>query len=80
MTNRSRETDGLDDPNQGWLNRRLRMRKHPEWGILRVLSWFPATVEGEGQRLRVLRPGQQSPQMVAVRDVEIVHDDLDESR
>ena len=72
MTNRSHETDGLDDPNQGWLNCRLRMRKHPEWGILRVLRWYPAPVEGGGQTLRVLREGSQLPQMVAVREVEIV--------
>ena len=69
--NRSYETDGLDDPNQDWLQRVVRVTAHPEWGDARVLRWYPAAA-GQAQRLRIKPINNPAPQVVSVLDVEVV--------
>ena len=71
MANRSQETSGLDDPTQDWLKRLVRVVPHPQWGVARVLRWFPAS-GGSGQRLRIQPANTRYPQTVLVRDVRVV--------
>jgi len=70
-TNRSYETDGLDDPTHDWLQRVVRVTAHPEWGDARVLRWYPAG-EGQGQSLRIKAENNPAPQVVSILDVEVV--------
>lgn len=70
IANRSYDTDGLDNPTQGWLQRRVRMRARPEWGTGRVMRWYPAGA-GLPPRLRVMFERQKAPQVVSVHDIEI---------
>ena len=70
-TNRSYETDGLDDPSRDWLQCVIRVTPHPEWGEARVLRWYPAS-EGRGQTLRIKAENHPAPQIVSVLDVEII--------
>ena len=69
--NRSYETDGLDDPSKDWLQRTVRVKAHPEWGVAQVLRWFPAS-GGMGQRLRIMAANNPAPQVVFVRDIDVV--------
>ena len=70
-TNRSYFTDGLDDPSQDWLTRKVLVKAHPEWGEARVLRWYPAA-EGQGQRLRIMAAERSAPQIVSVLEVDVV--------
>lgn len=70
-TNRSYETDGLDDPTSVWLQRVVRVPEHPEWGEARVLRWYPAA-GGRGQSLRIKAENHRAPQVVSVLEVEVV--------
>lgn len=70
-TNRSYDTDGMEDPTRQWLQRRVRVRNHPEWGIGRVMRWYPAH-SGQPARLRVMMEGRRSPQIVQVADVDVL--------
>lgn len=70
-TNRSYETDGLDDPTSVWLQRVVRVPEHPEWGEARVLRWYPAA-GGRSQSLRIKAENHRAPQVVSVLEVEVV--------
>ena len=70
-TNRSYETDGLDDPTSAWLQRVVCVTEHPEWGEARVLRWYPAG-GGKGQTLRIKAENQRAPQVVSVHEVQVV--------
>jgi len=69
--NRSYQTEGLDSPTQIWLRRRVRVKSHPEWGVGRVMRWYPAAA-GEPVRLRVMMHGIAAPQVVPLPDIEVV--------
>ena len=69
--NRSYETNGLDDPNQDWLQRIVRVTAHPEWGDARVLRWYPAQA-GKAQKLRIRAENRPAPMVVSVLEVEVV--------
>ncbi|MBI5511965.1 MAG: hypothetical protein HY903_24675 [Deltaproteobacteria bacterium] len=69
--NRSVATAGLDDPTKQWMQRLVTVQDHPEWGVSRVLRWFPA--EGnEPERLRVMPEGHRQPQLVRADAVAVV--------
>ena len=70
-TNRSYDTDGLDDPTQDWLQRIVRVTAHPEWGNARVLRWYPAQ-GGKGQQLRIMPENHPAPKIVSILEVEVV--------
>ena len=70
-TNRSYHTDGLDDPNQLWLRRLVRVPAHPEWGEARVLRWYPAQGD-KSQQLRIKPAKHGAPKVVSVLEVEVV--------
>ena len=69
--NRSYETDGQDDPTRYWLRLTVRVKTHPEWGLARVMRWYPAAA-GFPQRLRVMPEKVSAPQVVSITDVEVV--------
>ena len=71
VTNRSYDTDGLDDPTQDWLQRVVRVIKHPEWGPARVLRWYPS-VAGNAQMLRIKAQNKAAPQLVSILEVEVI--------
>ena len=69
--NHSYESAGLDDPSKNWMQHVVRVTKHPEWGLARVLRWFPA--EGvEPVRLRIMAEGLRQQQVVRADEVELV--------
>jgi hypothetical protein len=68
---RAEPVTGLDDPNRSWLQRRVRVRSHPEWGVARVVRWYPATA-GQPERLRIFAPGMRAQELVQASDVELV--------
>ena len=69
--NRTEETDGQDDPTRVWLQRTVRIKSRPEWGLARVLRWYPASGT-QPQRLRIMAQGIAAPQVVPLTDVEVV--------
>lgn len=69
--NRSYDTGGTDSPTQQWMRQRVRVNTHPEWGVGRVLRWFPAG-GGLPARLRILCENLRAPRIVSTTDVEIV--------
>ncbi|MFC1611592.1 hypothetical protein ACFL6C_11590 [Myxococcota bacterium] len=74
MARRNRSNEGivgLDDPNLTWLRRVVRVKSHPEWGIGRVLRWFPSMGD-QPERLRIMPENNSKPQLVDVTDVELV--------
>ena len=71
MANRSYETDGTEDPSRQWLQKTVRVKGHPEWGLARVLRWYPAAA-GLAPRLRILPHNITAPQVVALTDIEEV--------
>lgn len=73
MTNRSYYTDGTDDPTRDWLQKVVRVIDHPEWGLGRVMRWYPA-IDGKPARLRLMCARNRAPQVVFVSDIEIVAD------
>lgn len=70
-SNRSYFTEGTDNPTQEWLQRRVRVRSHPEWGVGRVLRWYPARA-GNPPTLRVMMDRVRAPKIVKVTDVVVV--------
>ena len=71
MPNHSFETDGTEDPTRRWMQHRVKVRTHPEWGEARVMRWYPAA-GGLSQRLRIMADNSHIPQIVSITDVEIV--------
>ena len=61
----------LDDPNVSWMKRLVRVKRHPEWGVARVMRWFPAG-GGQPERLRIMAQNEPAPKLVTVTDVELV--------
>lgn len=66
-----KQMPGLDDPSREWLRRVVRVKSRPEWGVARVIRWYPAT-EGRPETLRVMAQGVRSQQLVSVDDVELL--------
>ncbi|OGQ89978.1 MAG: hypothetical protein A2289_17190 [Deltaproteobacteria bacterium RIFOXYA12_FULL_58_15] len=64
------EVIGLDDPNVDWLQREVRVKGHPEWGVSRVIRWFPAQGE-QAEQLRIMPEKGGAPRVVSVTDVEL---------
>jgi hypothetical protein len=62
---------GLDDPNLRWLQQQVRVKNHPEWGVARVMRWYPASGE-RPELLRIMPQSVRAAQIVAVTDVELV--------
>ena len=61
---------GLDDPRFNWLQQVVRVKDHPEWGMARVVRWFPA--QGQlPERLRIMAENVTAPQLVLVSQVEL---------
>ena len=69
--NRSYDTGGMENPSRNWLQHRVRVTTHPQWGVGRVMRWFPAG-DGNPARLRVMMTKAEMPQIVRVSDVEII--------
>jgi len=68
-TNRSYDTEGLDNPTVQWTLRHVRAKAHPQWGVGRVMRWYPAH-GGQPPRLRVMFEGMPAPQVIATTEVE----------
>lgn len=66
-----RQVAGLDDPSQEWLRRVVRVKSRPEWGVARVVRWYPAAEAGP-ETLRIIAQGVRSQQLVAIDDVEVI--------
>ena len=71
LSNKSYFTDGTDDPSRAWMQRTVRVLSHPDWGLARVVRWYPAA-GGRVASLRVMAEKNDSPQVVPISDVEIV--------
>jgi hypothetical protein len=63
-------TAGLDNPERRWMEKLVRIKSHPEWGILRVIRWFPAA-SGQAEMLRVFSSHLTAPQIAGTADVEV---------
>lgn len=70
-SNRSYDTAGLEDAAQQWMQRGVRIKAHPEWGVVRVLRWFPA-VGQSAAKLRVFGSSMAAPLVLTIDDVEVV--------
>ena len=64
---------GIDDPTQRWLEKRVRVTAHPEWGRARVTRWFPGASPGP-ERLRILPENERAHKVVLVSEIEVVED------
>lgn len=71
MPNRPYDTAGLDNPDRRWLGQLVRVKSRPEWGILRVVRWFPQAGEGS-ERLRLMPFNGGSQKVVDATDVDVV--------
>ncbi len=69
--NHSAETDGLDDPRRHWLQRIVKVKSRPDWGMARVIRWYPAVAD-QPERLRIMAKNLRAQQMVSIDDIEIV--------
>ncbi len=69
--NRSSDTDGLDDLSRHWLQRIVRVKSHPDWGLARVVRWYPAVAD-QPERLRIMAKNLRVQQIVPIDDVEVV--------
>jgi hypothetical protein len=62
---------GLDDPNRRWLQQLVKVRAHPEWGVARVVRWYPCA-NGQPERLRVFAHGMRAQKVVAISEIDLV--------
>lgn len=69
--NQSAETDGLDDLSRLWLQRIVRVKSRPDWGLARVIRWYPAVAD-QPERLRIMAKNLRAQQMVSIDDIEVI--------